>query len=581
GFSRSRLLVKALLGLLLAWYIALLVYLFVDVQYFAFSQRHLTFELSNTWKDTGVILKIGASKYLFEFLGFTVLLVLFSYIFIKLTAPFRRLEARKGILLGLALDALAFLIIVAVSVVSVRGGVQMKPLGTKNAFMEGNTVLGFLNLNGIYTTFDTIYNSKDNSELLAFLESNNSGDGRDVAARMISSEKEENSPGYPLYRNFKYASGERKEMNVVLFIMESWSAKFIGSLGGKIDAAPYFTSLSDKGLLLTSCFANAQRSYEGLTATIGSIPMTKGMSFEQGGLLFQTSLEPIGEVFSNYGYDTIFVHGARPGSMGFDGLVKKLGIKRHISRNDFQDIDRVDDGTWGIFDEYSFLRAHEEFEKLDRPFFAVVYSLSSHTPYKLPSGEFEHFDSSVPFRDFLNSMRYSDYALQKFFEKAKDSRYFDNTLFIVIADHTEGMSTADNIYESYRIPCFFYAPGMIKPARYDGLASQLDVVPTVYDMLKVSDKHTSWGKSIFSPGKRQTILPRGDMFVWVNEPYMLVTNLYSPLGLYNFKLEPKKNLLSNGAAGAETKKLNNEVLNYIKLSYELILDNRVRPNAPL
>ena len=576
GIALSRFLRRGILAALLAWYIVLLVYNFIDIQYYTYAQRHLTFELGNTWKDTDVIVKIGLSRYVPEFIGLIVFLVAFSAAFVWSLKGRRRspLTCRGSYIACVGIDAVVFILVVVLTVVFARGGVQMKPMSIKNAFANDRIELGALALNGIYSTFNTLYNTNDdkNIEVLNAIKFENKAD---VAGFIVDRTKETSRPEYPLFRKYNYPENGGRKLNVVIFLMESWSAKFMGSLGGKVEAAPFFSSLSKEGMLLNNCFANAQRSYEGLTATLGSMPSWKGMSLDQGGLLYQTRLEPAVSALKRNGYDTIFIHGARPGSLGFDSLAKRFGFQRHLSREDFGNLDGIDDGVWGIYDEYAFLRANEEFDKMEKPFFGVVYSLTSHTPYKVPSKEFEHFGPDVDHRDFLNSMRYSDYALGKFFEKARKSKYFKDTLFVIVADHTEGVSTGDNIFNNYHIPCLFYGAG-VAPSVYEGVASQLDILPTVLDILNVDAPFTSWGKSILSNGERRALLPRGDMFVWVNGKYMLLTDLQNPLGLYDYKSDPAQNKLKE-VSEKEYKPLKEEFQQYMKFSYDLILSNSVRP----
>ena len=265
--------------------------------------------------------------------------------------------------------------------------------------------------------------------------------------------------------------------------------------------------------------------------------------------------------------------------MGFDGLVKRIGFERHLSREDFEIRDGVDDGVWGIYDEHAFLRAHQELEKIKRPFFATIYSLSSHTPYNIPSKEYERFGPSIPYRDFLNSVVYSDASLKKFFQAARESSYFKETLFVVVADHTEGPSTGGNLYEAYRIPCLLYGPAFVPPGRVEEVVSQLDIVPTVIDLLRISAPYTSWGKSIFAKEERMAILPRGDFFVVVKAPYLFLTDIGSPMGLYNFKTDPAKDLLNPGdkEAARVSEELGEELRGYLRFSYEMIMNNKVRP----
>ena len=342
----------------------------------------------------------------------------------------------------------------------------------------------------------------------------------------------------------------------------------------------HFDELSKDGLLLTEFFANGQRSMEGMAAILGSIPVWKGMILGQGGLLMQTRMEPLASALRKSGYETLFCHGAPAGSMGFDSLVKRLGFSRHISMEDFDVNEKTYDSVWGIYDEEVFLRAHETFDKTDGSFFAVIYSLTSHSPYSIPSEKFRKFDKSQPYADFLNSMIYSDYALGRFFEEAEKSGYFKNTIFMVTGDHAEGRSTSDNLYEGYRVPLLIYAPGIVKAGTKGRASSQLDMAPTVLDMLKSNAPFTSWGKSIFDENENPILLSRGDMMVWVDDGRMLLTDLEKPFGLYDYRTDPDKNLLKTGGDAKEvSQKMLKRLQNYLSFSYQLITENRIRPLA--
>lgn len=583
GLDRNPKVLRGVLTAMMAWYAFLLFYDFIDVHYYAFSQRHLTFEIGNSWRDMDVILKLGLKEYFWSIVGLVVFLALFCAVF-QLAA--RRLvrvreivgDARK--FPATAVDVIALFAVVALSVIFIRGGFQMKPLGVKNAFPSDRVTLGALSLNGVYTTFNTLYKAYKGQDPSAFLASLTLADRKTDMAKVIASpDREQFTQEYPLYRRYRYEESEQRELNVVLFIMESWSAKHLKSLGGELSAAPHFDAMSKDGLLLTQFFANGQRSMEGMAAILGSMPVWKGMILGQGGLLVQTRLEPIPRIMKNNGYETFFIHGARPGSMGFDALVKRLGFNKHVSMADFEVNEKTYDTVWGIYDEEVFLRAHDMFAKHDGKFFAVIYSLTSHSPYSIPSDKFRKFDSSQPHADFLNSMIYSDYALNRFFEEAKMADYFKNTLFIITGDHTEGRSTSRNLYESHRVPALIYAPGIVEPGTIDRAASQLDIVPTILDILKINDPFTSWGKSIFDETEKPILLSRGDMMLFLDGGHMLLTDLESPFALYDYRRDPNKNLLKTGGAQAKelSAKLMGDLHNYLSFSYKLIIENRIRP----
>lgn len=584
GVSRSKAVTRVTLAALLVWFNIVLIYDFVDIQYYAFAQRHITFEVQSAIHDLRTLLGIGLSRYLVDLIGLAGVMAVFSVAFWKVARPFLATASapKPYRLTTFGADALVLLAVIALEVVFIRGGLQSKPMSVRSAFLNESVELGVLTLNGLYTSVISLGDRLDGRDPLAQLARLVPGDPeaerREVLERIVGSSREVATPEYPLLRRFQHAATNGSHWNVVVLILESWSAKFVGALGADPDATPFFSKLAQDGLLLTNCLANAQRSIEGLSAILGSVPVWQGMVLGQGGLLYQTRLEPVGRAFRANGYQTLFVHGARRGSMGFDGLMKRLGIERHIARDEFEITPETDDGVWGIYDEVAFLRAEAEMRRLKEPFYTAVFSLSSHTPYILPSKAFERFGPEVPFHEFRNSMFYTDWALSRFFEAARSAPSFDRTLFVMLGDHTEGPSTNANLYEAYHVPCLLYAPGLINPGRFDDVVTHLDVFPTIVDAVGLPAPFTSWGKSVFAPGPRWAVLPRGDLFVVVEGPHMLLTRLDEPLALYEYATDPTTNVLGrDDATRAAAERLARHLRAYLRFSYELILENRVRP----
>ncbi len=581
GVPNRMRLVKPLLYLMLFWELLLIIWNVADVAYFSFVQRHMTFEIVNVAGDIDVMLMLAVKSYLPWILIGGLGLAVYAWFFLGVVSFFLR-KKKRALMLDHQKDVvsgpIALAVILLLSVVFIRGGLQMKPLGVKNAFQDENVELGILSLNGLYTTFSTVYRSYKGEGGFAYLDSLPvlPENREQFFKSLVDGERETVDDSYPLARSFDYFPEEARRYNVVIFVMESWSAKFSKKLGGQYSALPNFDALSAKGFLATNALANAQRSIEGLAAIMGSLPVWKGMVLGQGGLLYQTRFLPIGSLFLKRGYDTFFIHGARPGSMGFDGLAKRLGFLNHISRDDFELTKENNDPVWGIYDEFIFGRADEEFKKSKKPFAAVVFSLTSHSPYSFPDkGAFKKFDDSVAFAPFLNSLKYSDWALARFFKKAEESDYFRNTIFVIVGDHAEGESTSGSLYESYSVPMLFYAPDIVKAGRFSGVATQLDIFPTIMDIMQSSSPFTSWGKSLFSVGKRKAVLPRGDLFVYQEDDYMLLSDLEKSLALYNISKDKTKNIA--GESKAKSAKLIKSLQEYVKFSSDLIRDNRVIP----
>jgi phosphoglycerol transferase MdoB-like AlkP superfamily enzyme len=566
---------KIVFSLSYFWLIFLIIYLFIDLIYYQFSLRHLSFEILNASREVKPLIKIGLSEYKIElFLLFLYILFLSkSYLKVFKDSYF------KSRLNNFLTHLLNFIIILSLLVVFSRGGLQWKPLKLSDAFVFKDPSLGHLCLNGFYTTLKTIYEIKikKHSNKYENLVCN-SKDLSNMGKIFYTDKEIPYGNNYPILRRFDYKESDFLRLNVVVFVMESWSGKFTKSVGGEIDATPFFSSLAKKGIILKNFFANGQRSIEGISAIITSIPPWNGMILSENPILSQTSVNFLPKILSNHGYETIFIHGAKYGSMGLSSFAKHAGFKRYISKEELVKMGGKDDKVWGIFDEDTFLIANDIFEKERKPFFALIFSLTSHTPYRLPSDKFKVFKKDSPYSDFLNSLYYSDYALSKFFEKAKKSKYFKNTLFVILGDHTEGKTTKNSIFERFHVPCLFYAPSIIKPKEITKPTSQIDIAPTILDILRSSDYHASFGSSVLR--KRVvngTILSYGDLAVYVEENHFLMTSPEKIIGLYDYGLSKNKDI----ERSKDLKDLRNKLVDgfncYGYFVNKIIWENRLYP----
>lgn len=579
-FSMSKKYLKVLLTFNLCWLILINVYLFVDLLYYPFSLRHLSFELFNTKGDIVPLIKIGFSEYFLQILFFCLFLIAmgFAYHFLSSKVFKRFSHDSYSFIKKIFSEAVSLLVVTALSIIMARGGLQMKPLKYSDAFTFNSPFLGHLALNGVYTTMRTYYSFRENREMKGWEKRNCSQEEalQKGQGMIVSLEKEEIlDPKYPLYRHFKYKSTEFRPLNVVIFIMESWSSRYVGVLGGEEDATPFFSRLSKRGVLFKNFFANGQRSIESISAILTSIPPSGGMILSQSGALSQMPVKFLPAILREKAYKTFFIHGAKRGSMGFNSLVKQTGIEKYLSKEDMLKEGGRDDGVWGIYDEDTFLYAHRLFQAQNNPFFAVIFSLSSHTPYKLPSEHFHFYKPERPFYDFLNSLRYSDYALSRFFDKASKAKYFDNTVFIIVGDHTEGKSAGNSLSERFSVPCLIYASRYIRPMRISKTVTHADLVPTILDILKSSDAHTSFGQSTFNNNPGVGLLPYGDFDIFVREGWMLVSSMNGVTETYNYLREPVKDISHDKESMLA--KLKKEQDCYFQFFHDLILNNKLYP----
>jgi phosphoglycerol transferase MdoB-like AlkP superfamily enzyme len=295
------------------------------------------------------------------------------------------------------------------------------------------------------------------------------------------------------------------------------------------------------------------------------------MVLSQSGALSQMPVRFLPSLLREKGYSTFFVHGAKRGSMGFNALVRQTGIEQYISKEDILREGGRDDGVWGVYDEDTFLYSHRLFEAQTKPFFAVIFSLSSHTPYKLPAEKFHFYKQERPFYDFLNSLRYSDYALSRFFDAARNAHYFSNTVFIIVGDHTEGKSVGNSLSQRFSVPCLIYAPRHLTPMRVTKTVTHVDLAPTLLDVLRSSDDHASFGQSAFINSPGTGLLPYGDFDIFVREGSMLVSSPHGIVETHTY--------LGESPGQEKLSRLKREEGCYLQFFHDLILSNRLYPMA--
>lgn len=303
-------------------------------------------------------------------------------------------------------------------------------------------------------------------------------------------------------KQYHSGSEEMKKLNVVVFIMESFAREYLGAFNTKLNSptyvsyTPFLDSLAQKSLIFDNAYTNGFKSIHAMPAVLAGIPSFKDAFTSSA--YSNTESESLVSVLNGAGYKTTFFHGAPNGSMGFLGYSSILGYDSYKGMKEYGN-DADFDGTWGIWDEKFFQYMNNEMSKDSQPFFATVFSVSSHDPFKVPKeyeGKFPK--GKVPLHQCIG---YSDYALKRFFESASKQPWFENTLFVITADH------CNQIYEKEylkavnhtAIPILFYAPGNPELKGIDSdWAQHIDIYPTVLDILGYNKPFRSWGRSLLN-----------------------------------------------------------------------------------
>lgn len=292
--------------------------------------------------------------------------------------------------------------------------------------------------------------------------------------------------------------------NVVVVLMESFAGYYTGALGSPLGITPEFDRLSKEGLLFTRYFSNGTHTHQGMFATMACFPNLPGFEYlmqePEGGHAFSG----LPQLLSQRGFDDLYVYN---GDFAWDnqkGFFGKQGMRHFIGRNDY--VNPVfSDPTWGVSDQDMFDRAVTELNALDhtRPFYALLQTLSNHTPYALPDPLPVDAVSGQGVNDeHLTAMRYSDWALGRFFDQVRNEPWYRDTLFVVIGDH--GFGTPRQLTDldllRFNVPMLLIAPGITERfgTHNDIVGTQVDVVPTIMGRLGGAVQHQCWGRDLLT-----------------------------------------------------------------------------------
>ncbi len=316
--------------------------------------------------------------------------------------------------------------------------------------------------------------------------------------------------------------------NVVIFILESFGKEYSGAFNRKteienfVSYTPFFDSLAQESLIATNAFANGRQSIHGMSSVLAGIPSLKD-AFTSSPFSNQ-KIQSIVSVANEMNYDTSFFHGAPNGSMGFLGFGNILGFNHYYGKTEYNN-DTDFDGIWGIWDEPFFQFFAKTLNEKKEPFLATLFSVSSHHPFKVPEKYQNKFKKGT--LEIHIPIQYTDFALRKFFETAKNSDWYNNTIFVFVADHTNqiGYPEYEKTINRFAIPIMFYSPNEVYGLKGEITepAQQIDIYPTLADLMAYNKKIRSWGRSLVSPAKDPNIIVNSD---GLNEQFIIGDYIY-------------------------------------------------------
>lgn len=413
------------------------------------------------------------------------------------------------------------LVVLAVAA-GIRSTTQHRPANPALFAITSDAMVNSLVINSGYSVLFALYNLKHEAR------------STEMYGKLSEDEVLQAVRAWPWQRQYQFTNAElptlhwqqahyqpEKPLNIVIVLQESLGSTYVESLGGH-PVTPSLEQLKNEGIWFENLYATGTRSVRGIEAVVAGFMPTPAQSVVKLSAS-QRNFATLGTVLQAQGYHTQFIYG---GEAHFDNMRSFFtgnGIEDIVDLNNMPDAQFI--GSWGASDEDLFNTAHQQLTQLHQqgqPFFSLIFTSSNHSPYEFPDGRIELHEQ--PKETVLNAVKYADWAMGEFFRKAKASPYWQDTLFLVVADHDSRVYGSNLIpVERFRIPGLILGgkvtPGAIKP-----LASQIDLAPTLLSMAGVSSCHPMIGRDFtadaVSPGR--AMMQYNDVFALMTEQELTI-----------------------------------------------------------
>ncbi len=504
---------------------------FGDFIYFKFSQARLTIAAMHVAQHESNLFKVfGVSvmQHPFVLIWFFVLMALWIWLYRKVNVQFKK---PKKLIPYFFFSIVTLCAVATLAVGGIRGDFRhsTRPINMVDANKHvKNPAQGNVVLNSTFSFIRTI--NSNNFRLVNFVEQ-----------QFI----EENIHPYKTYNR-----SVKERPNIVIFIVESFGREYSGAFNQNrkiknfVSYTPFMDSLAKESLIFPNAFANGRQSIHGMSSILAGIP-TLTDAFTSSPYANQ-KIQSVVSISNELGYDTSFYHGAPNGSMGFQGFGNILGFQHYFGKTEYNN-DEDFDGMWAIWDE-PFLQYFGENIGKKQPFMSTMFTASSHHPFRVPEkyqGKFKKGNIEMH-----QPMQYTDWAIRQFFESVKNKPWFHNTIFVITGDHTNQVyyQEYEKTMNRYAVPVLFYSPNpeyRLKGVNHE-LAQQMDIYPTLADLMGYNKKIRSWGRSLVSEKQYPHLIVNSDS---INEQMIIGNYIYrfngnEVVGVYaQSDLNMEKNLL--------------------------------------
>ncbi len=428
---------------------------------------------------------VDTSFFLLGWLGVAVLITLGVLLFRRLHLHRFPGEPRRWIV-----TIVCFFLTPVLLGIAIRGGFQQIPIEESDAYFSSSN---FLNLAAVNSGWTLSHSIIENRKVMG---------GNPYRYYPLAVAQQTVDTLYRVEKDSTLRLLSTTRPNVVLFVLEGWSGDLVESLGGYKGVMPHFEQMIQEGVFFTHAYASGSRSDQGMAAVFSAFPaQPKTSIITQPGKFAR--LPSIVGSFAKAGYRTSYM---------FGGQLSYGNIRAYMYYNHFDRIEEGEDfaadiprGKLGVHDEYLFARQLKNLHREPQPFFAAMFTMSTHTPYDFPGLA----DSKLPYHDkYLKAAYYDDEQIRLFLDKASREPWFNNTLFVFVPDHSHTTEAHENPNEPdfRRIPMLFWGPVIKKEyrgTRCEKVCSQIDLAATLLKQLDLDASAFTWSKNLFNPYTRE------------------------------------------------------------------------------
>lgn len=429
-----------------------------------------------------------------------------------------------------------------------RGTLQHRPLNASMVAFSHDSMVNTLPLNSLHSVLNAVRGMSNERSAASVYGPMPEAEMQHLVRQAAGFHGPPLHPKYPSMHYQQASATPAKPLNLVIILEESLGAQYIGTLGGQ-PLTPQFDALAQQGWLFTRAYATGTRSVRGLEAVnTGFLPTPAEAVLKLP--RSQHGFFTIAGLLGEFGYHSRFIYG---GEAHFDNM------KAFFLGNGFDEV--IDQpkfavkptfvGSWGASDEDMFNELHHRLmEDGDKAQFTLAFSVSNHTPWEYPSGRIE---PSEPAASVENTVRYADWSIGQFFARAKESPYWDHTVFLIIADHDSRVFGASLVpVTHFRIPALILGAN-VPAQRDDHIVSQIDMPPTLLSLIGISSVHPMLGADLTVRYPNRAIMQYGDNYGYLQNDQLLVLQPGKPPAQFHYQFDTDK--LSQVAVNPELAKM--------------------------